>query len=91
MSTEVAVALIGTSGLVLAALIGLLVESIKARRGNEKDHKAVLIEISALHETQDKTQAAVKEMGVEQRTQGERLARVEGQLENHLLERMRRR
>lgn len=94
MNTEVTVALIGTGGLVLVALIGVLVELIRSRRGNTKDHAAVLVELASLHQAQDEVKADVAKVQTdveEIRTeQGQRLARMEGRLDDHLYERLRR-
>jgi hypothetical protein len=92
MSTEVTVALIAASGGVLVALFGVLVELVRSRRANAADHKAVLTEVASLHQAQDEmkaditaVRADVKEARDEQREQGERLARIEGRFDDHLL------
>lgn len=94
MSPEVQVALIAAGGSVAVATLGLLgvyIQLGRNRRGNQKDNKAVLTEVTALHESQDQVQSAVREIRDEQRKQGERLAKVEGQFEGHLFEQLRRR
>lgn len=93
MSEQVLIALIAAGGAVVVAVVGLVgvwIQVGRARRGGEKDHRQVMVELAALQQSQDDTNASVKEIAAEQHAQGERLARIEGQQEITLLDRLRR-
>lgn len=83
MSSEVAVALISAAGLVLVALIGVLVELIRARKRQDQVVAEVtpngggsMRDISARIETQ------VDKIRETQTQQGERISKVEAKIEN---------
>lgn len=86
MNTGLAVAIITTTGTVLVALIGVLVELVRARKQQDKVAKEVAPNGgSSLRDAIDRIERDGREMSKTQGLQGERLAALEASLRDHLM------
>jgi hypothetical protein len=83
MTTQVA--LITAAGAVLVALVGVLVELVRARRSQDKVAKEVAPNGgSSLRDAIDRIERDGREMAKVQAGQGERLAALEARIGDHL-------